>query len=188
MGRSRKISVSCRRLAVATTAALLTFAAVPTALASLPSCTDHALYDTKQVSLDGDYVEITSGITDPSASTLPGSDLNDDNGDHILLWDGIVEESVPVGDQCGDGSYSKCWLQAGVGMGLVSSSLGSDYNGTKSYELTPSYSARVAPITCTSLTAYPLTRTAPSRFSSSIAVLTIPSMPMSWTPAGILIS
>jgi hypothetical protein len=123
------------RSAIVIVATLLAFGAVPSALANPPPCASGTYYDVYQKSLNSNYISITSGITDPFASTVPGDDNNKDNNSHILLWDGIVEESIPSGDQpCGPGVLAKCWLQAGVGMGSVGTSLGQDFNGLKIYQ------------------------------------------------------
>ena len=128
------VRVIFSRSSIVMAAILLAFAAAPPALADPPSCQSDTRYDVRQVSLDGDYIEIISGITDPAVSTLYGDDSNKDNHSHILLWDGIVEESLPSGQHCGDEVYAKCWLQAGVGMGWIDTSLGHDFNDTNSYE------------------------------------------------------
>jgi hypothetical protein len=132
MERMMRLSCNVRdrygRLAIVIAATLLAFGAVPPALASPPTCDSDTYYDVFQRSLNSNYISITSGITDPMASQLPGTDSNHDNQDHILLWDGIVEESIPAGHQpCGPGIIPKCWLQAGVGIGWVATSKGQDF-------------------------------------------------------------
>jgi hypothetical protein len=98
--------------------ALLAFTTAPAALAA-QTC-DNQYYHVGAKSLNANYTAITSGITDPSASSVPGDSTNSEYHDHIILWDDIHQDSVP-GGTCGSGNpdRSSCWLQAGVGMGFV---------------------------------------------------------------------
>jgi hypothetical protein len=101
---------------------LLIFTAAPPALAD-PVCGDGTNFYYQHVgakSVIANYDLIRSTITDPSASTIPGTHDNNYYYDHILLWDDIHEDSLPsTQDSCGTGVKSACWLQAGVGMGFV---------------------------------------------------------------------
>jgi hypothetical protein len=91
-------------------------------------------YEQGQTSNSNDNDGITGFITDPSASSLPGSSSNHNDDDHMLLWGEIEEETVPSGQSCGLDDNNFCWVQGGVGMGLVGEGSDAAYNGTNSYE------------------------------------------------------
>ncbi|MHB1819759.1 MAG: hypothetical protein ACYCO9_17235 [Streptosporangiaceae bacterium] len=85
-----------------------------------------------QLSLDHGYTGIDGYVTDPSTAYLPGDGSNNHYADHIALWNGITEETVPSGGSCAFSGGAICWVQAGMFMGTINTKY--YYGGTGQYE------------------------------------------------------